>query len=258
MLDDFLIRAGLGAVGVALAAGPLGCLIIWRRMAYYGDATAHAAILGVALSLAFSLSIFAGVLAVSLIVATTVASLSGRTFAGDTILGVIAHSSLAFGLVAVSFLSDQRLDLMSYLFGEILSVTRTDLLIIWLGGALVLALLSWRWSALLTTTTNSDLAYASGINPQREQLFLNIAIAVVIAVSIQVVGALLITAFLIIPAAAARKLATTPEAMALSATVIGAASGVIGLIASYHLDTPTGPTIVSVAALFFAVSALRR
>lgn len=255
-LDDFIIRAALAGLGVAVAAAPLGCFVVWRRMAYFGEATAHAAILGVALSLALSLPVFAGVLAVALLMALTVSTLSGRGYAMDTLLGVLAHSSLAAGLVAVSFLTGVRIDLMAYLFGDILAVSRGDLAVIWGGAAIVTALVSWRWSALLTATLNPDLAYASGIDPRREQLVLTLALAVVVAVAIKVVGALLIAAMLLVPAAAARPFSRTPEAMALVAVVIGALSALGGLAASWHLDTPTGPTIVCVAALLFAGSAI--
>ncbi|MET4101145.1 zinc transport system permease protein [Roseovarius sp. MBR-78] len=252
MLDDFLLRAALAGLGVALAAAPLGSFVVWRRMAYFGDATAHAAILGVALALAFDTSVFAGALAMSLVMATAVSTLSGKGFAMDTMLGVLAHSALAFGLVGVSFLSGVRLDLMAYLFGDILAVSRGDLAVIWAGAALVLALLVWRWQALLTATLSPDLAHASGIDPRREQLVLTLALALVVAVAIKVVGVLLIAALLIVPAAAARPLSTTPERMAVIATLIAAASALGGLVASFRLDTPTGPTIVCVAALIFA------
>ncbi|WP_170479950.1 iron chelate uptake ABC transporter family permease subunit [Ruegeria arenilitoris] len=252
MLDDFMTRATLAGVGVALAAAPLGCFVVWRRMAYFGDATAHAAILGVALSLTLQMSIFAGALAVALIMALTVTVLSGRGYAMDTLLGVLAHSALAFGLVAVSFLSGVRIDLMAYLFGDILAVSRTDLLIIWGGAALVVALITWRWSELLTATLNEELAYASGFDPKREQLILTLSLAVTVAVAIKVVGVLLIAAMLIIPAAAARSLARSPEAMAVVAAVIGGASAVIGLRSAYVFDTPAGPSIVCVAAIVFA------
>ena len=253
-LDDFMIRAALAGLGLALAAAPLGCFVVWRRMAYFGDATAHAAILGVALSLAFSTSIFAGVLVVSLGMALTVAALSGRGFAMDTMLGVLAHSALAFGLVAASFLSGIRIDLMAYLFGDILAVMPADLAVIWGGAALVLGLIAWRWSHLLTATLNPDLAFSEGIDPKREQLVLTLALAIVVAVAIKVVGALLITAMLIIPAAAARPFSRTPEGMALVAIGVAGFSGLAGLRASYHFDTPTGPTIVCVVAVLFALS----
>ena len=204
MLDDFLTRACLAGIGVALAAGPLGCFVVWRRIAYFGDATAHAAILGVAVSLAFSISTVIGVLIVAVAMAIAVSTLSGRGLAMDTLLGVFAHAGLAVGLVAVSVASPRAVDMDGYLFGELLAVTRTDLAVIWGGAAVVLGLVVLRWSALLIATLSSELARGSGINPEREQLAMTIALAVLVAVSIKVVGALLITAMLIVPAAAAR------------------------------------------------------
>lgn len=254
LLDDFMVRATLAGLGLMLAAAPLGCFVVWRRMAYFGDATAHAAILGVALSLAFSTSVFTGVLAMSLLMALTVTSLSRRGFAMDTVLGVLAHSALAFGLVAVSLLQGVRIDLMAYLFGDILAVSAPDLAVIWGGAGLVLALLTWRWSRLLTATLNPDLAQASGVNPHKEHLLLTLALAVVVAVAIKVVGVLLIGAMLIIPAATARPFSRTPETMAVLATVFGAAAALGGLQISFRFDTPTGPTIVCVAAIMFAAA----
>ena len=254
MLDDFMTRATLAGIGVAFAAAPLGCFVVWRRMAYFGDATAHAAILGVALSLALQMSIFLGTVVVALIMALAVTLLSGRGYAMDTLLGVLAHSALAFGLVAVSFLSGIRIDLMAYLFGDILAVSRGDLLVIWSGAALVVGLIAWRWSPLLTSTLNEELAYASSIDPKREQLVLTLSLAITVAVAIKVVGVLLIAAMLIIPAATARSIARTPEAMALIAAAIGGVSAVVGLRAAYILDAPAGPSIVCVAAVLFAGS----
>jgi len=254
MPDEFLIRAGLAGIGVALVAGPLGCFVVWRRMAYFGDATAHAAILGVALALVFTVSTVIGVLASAAGMALMVTSFSGRIYAADTLLGVAAHAALAVGLVAVSLTARTGVNIDAFLFGEILAVSRTDLAVIW-GGALVVdLLLAWRWSALLTATLNPDIAFASAIDPRRESLILALALAVVVAVALKVIGALLITAMLIIPAATARPLVRSPEAMALVAVLAGCGAVVVGLLASYNWDTPTGPTIVTVAAGLFAVS----
>ena len=254
MLDDFLIRAALAGIGVAVAAAPLGCFVVWRRMAYFGDATAHAAILGVALALAFDISVFGGARVVALGMAALVSTLGERGYGMDTLLGVLAHSSLAFGLVAVSFIPGVRIDLMAYLFGDILAVSEGDLLVIWGGAGAVLALLAWRWSALLTSTLNADLAASTGFDPRREQLVLTLALASTVAVAIKVVGVLLIASLLIIPAAAARPFARTPEMMAVLAALIGSAAAVLGLEAAFVWDTPTGPSIVAVAALLFAAS----
>lgn len=256
MLDEFGVRAALAGLGVALAAAPLGCFVIWRRMAYFGDATSHAALLGVALALATDLPITAGVLVVALVMALIISTLSERHISTDALLGVLAHAALAIGLVAVSLLPGHAVDLDAYLFGEILIVTVQDLQLIWGGAVAVLALMAWRWQALLTATLNPDLAVASGGNPKREQLILTLALAIVVAVALKVVGALLIAALLIIPAAAARPLTRSPEGMAVGAVLIGAVSALGGLQASFMFNTQTGPSIVTLAAIIFAVCAV--
>jgi len=256
MLDDFLVRAAIAGVGVAVAAGPLGSFVIWRRMAYFGDATAHAAILGVALALILSIPVTLGTLFVALAMAAAVSWLAARGHAMDSTLGVLAHSALALGLVAISFVPAVRVDLSAFLFGDILAVGKADLAVIWGGALLVVSLIVWRWSRLLTATLSRELAAASGIDPDREGLVLTLALAVVVAVALKVVGALLIAAMLIIPAAAARGLARTPEGMAMGAVGIGAAAALAGLGASWQVDTPAGPSIVTAAAAIFLVVAL--
>lgn len=263
MFSDFMIRAALAGVGVAVAAGALGVFIVWRRMAYFGDATAHAAILGVALALGLALPVTGGVFAVALLAALAVHALSGRQAAGDTILGVIAHGALALGLVAVALTPGARLDLESYLFGDVLTVSAADVGLIWGGAALTGGVVWWRWSRLLTATVSPELAHAAGIDPRREELVLALLVAGLVALGIKVVGALLITALLIIPAAAARPLARTPEAMVAAAVGIGVLAALAGLGLAFGLDTPVGPAVVTVAALAFVLTragaaALRR
>lgn len=254
MPDDFLVRGALAGIGLTLATGPLGAFVVWRRMAYFGDATAHAAILGVALALATDLPLYAGTLLVAMAMALAVARIAGRSIASDTLLGVLAHSALATGLVAVSFLPGVRVDLSAYLFGDILAVSRADVLWVWAGSALVLALLALRWSALLTATVNEELATAAGLDPRKERLVLTIALALVVAVAIKIVGALLIAAMLIVPAAAARGWSRTPEQMATGAAIAGALAVLGGLALSLRLDTPAGPSIVVAAAGLFVLS----
>ena len=251
MLDDFMIRAALAGIGVSLAAAPIGCFVVWRRLAYFGEATAHAALLGVALSLAFEISVFTGAILVSLVMASLVTLTEGRSLFLDTLLGVAGHSSIAAGLVIVSFISGVRIDLMAYLIGDILAVSHTDLLFIWVGVGIILSLIIWRWSQLLLVTLNEDLASANGIKPKRENFIITISLAIIVAVGIKVVGVLLIIALLIIPAASARSIVSTPESMGFFASLIGVSSALLGLNAAYIFDTPTGPSIVCVASLFF-------
>lgn len=254
MLDDFLGRAALAGLAVALACAPLGSFVVWRRMAFFGDATAHAALLGVALGLALAMPIFLGVTVVALAMALLVQRLADQRFGVDLALGVLSHSALAFGLIAFSLTTGPRIDPELYLFGDILAVSRADLGLIWGGAAAVVALLAWRWQALLTVTLHPDLAKAAGLSPRREELVLTLCLALVVAVAIQVVGALLITSMLLIPAAAARALVSGPEAMVLWAALLGAASVGLGLGASVYADFPTGPAIVTSAALIFVLS----
>lgn len=258
MLDDFMLRAALAGGGLALAAGPLGSFVVWRRMAYFGDATAHAAVLGVALALITGLPITLGTLFVALAMAASVSALASRGHGMDATLGVLSHSALALGLVAISFVPSVRVDLSAYLFGDILAVTKPDLAVIWGGAALVLALLLWRWSRLITATLSAELAAASGIDARREGLVLTLALAVVVAVALKVVGALLIAAMLIIPASAARGLSRTPEAMAAIAVLVGAVAALSGLAASWYADTPAGPSIVTAGAVIYLLVSLLR
>jgi len=233
MLDDFLTRAALAGLGVALVSALLGCFVLWRRMAYFGDATAHAALLGVALSLGFGISIVVGVATTALAMGLAISTLSGRRTGTDTLLGALAHSALAAGLLAVALIpGGARLDLEAYLFGDILAVSRADLALIWGGAGLVSAALVWRWQALLVSVVSPELAHASGINPRREGMVLVFALALTVAVAIKVVGALLITALLILPPAAARPLARTPEGMAALAVCLAGLAALGGLAAS--------------------------
>ncbi|MEL7099638.1 MAG: metal ABC transporter permease [Pseudomonadota bacterium] len=257
-IDPFLLRVALAGVGVAVAAGPLGCFVLWRRMAYFGDATAHAALLGVAISIALNTPIMLPVLFCALGMAWLVVRLGGAGLATDGALGVTAHAALAIGLVAVSLLPATRVDLMGFLIGDILAVGTWDLIVIWCGAILVLAMITWRWQPLLMSTLNPELAQASGIKPEKETLVLMVTLAIVVAVALQVVGTLLVAALLLIPAAAARPLAHTPEGMAMWAALIGAASAFAGIAASFIWDTPTGPSIVAAATAFFLVSRLLR
>lgn len=258
MLDDFLVRAVLAGIAVASAAALLGCFVVWRRMSYFGDATAHASILGVALSLAGSVPIFVGVLVVSMMMAGGLHILSSRNTTYDSLLGVLSHSALAFGLLAFSFLPDVRVSVDAYLFGDLLAVSKDDLAVIWIGSASIAGLVIWRWSRFIVTTLDPDMASAEGINPRKEQLVLTIALAVLVAMAIKITGALLITALLIIPAASARPLSRTPEAMATFAIIFGGGAVLGGLWGAYHYDTQVGPSIVAALAVLFALIQIGR
>ncbi|MCG8361569.1 MAG: zinc ABC transporter permease subunit ZnuB [Kiloniellales bacterium] len=254
-MPDFLLRAFLGGLGVVLVAGPLGCFIVWRRMAYFGDSLAHSALLGIALGFLLGINVTVGIAAAAITMALLLVLLQQqRQLASDTLLGLLSHSGLALGLVVLSFFESLRVDLLSYLFGDVLAVTYSDLLWIYGGGLVALFVLAAIWRPLLFTTLNEELARAEGVPVTAVRLALMLVIALVIAVAMKVVGILLITSLLIIPAATARRFAETPERMAAIAVVIGALALAGGLLGSLQWDTPSGPSVVVAAMLLFAAS----
>ncbi|RAX39293.1 zinc ABC transporter permease subunit ZnuB [Rhizobium tropici] len=257
MFDDFFLRAVVAGVGLALTTGPLGCFIIWRRMAYFGDTISHSALLGVALSLLFQLNLTLSVFAVAALVSILLLLLQRRqALSADALLGILSHATLAIGLVIVAFMSWVRIDLIAFLFGDILAVSQSDIAVIWGGGIFVLAAIAWLWRPLLASTVNPELAEAEGLRPERARLLFMLLMAVVIAIAMKIVGILLITALLIIPAATARRFAATPETMAILASLLGAIAVVGGLFGSLRYDTPSGPSIVVAALVLFIFSLL--
>lgn len=252
MLDDFFVRALVGGFFIAVIAGPLGCIIVWRRLAYFGDTLAHAALLGVALALLVEISSTGAVFAVCASVAVLLALFQERIgVSSDVLLGIFAHGALASSFIFLSLLDGPQVDLQALLFGDILSISKNDLWIIALGGAFVLAMLAYFWRDLFATTVSAELARAEGLNPDRANVLFMVLVAAVIALSMKIIGALLITALLIIPAAAARQLARTPEQMAVYASLLGSLAVLGGLYASLHYDTPSGASIILAALILF-------
>ena len=257
MLDDFFMRALLGGIGVALLAGPLGCFIVWRRLAYFGDTLSHSALLGVAMALLLDMNITFTVFIISVVVSMLLIFLQRRaSLSSDALLGLLAHSTLAVGLVVLAFMTWVRVDLMGFLFGDILAITVRDIAIIWIGGLTVLVFISFIWKPLLASTVSYEIAVAEGLRPDLANFLFMVLMAGVIAISMKIVGVLLITALLIIPAATARRFSGTPEIMAVMASILGAGSVWLGLEGSLKWDTPAGPSIVVAALAFFIISVL--
>ena len=255
MFDDFFIRALIAGVGIAIVVGPLGCFVIWRRLSYFGDTLSHSALLGVTLAYSFSLNISLSVFIVSAIVALLLINLQKRTkLAGDSLLGLLAHSTLAIGLVLIGFLSYIRFDLMGLLFGDILAVTIEDIALVWVGGFVILGILYFIWNSLFSATVNYDLSAAEGMKPEVSNFIFTLLLAGVIALSIKMIGALLITGLLLIPAATARNISNSPNQMVFFATLVGIISVIAGLFTSLEINTSSGPTIIVVALILFIIS----
>ena len=258
MFDDFFIRALIAGVGIALVTGPLGCFIIWRRLSFFGDTLAHAALLGVTMAVFFEINIAFSVFLISSVVALILLKLQQTTkLPGDALLGLLAHSSLAVGLVVIGFLTSIRFDVMGLLFGDILAVNQYDLLLIWIGGALILLILKFIWRPLFASTVNYELAEAEGMKPDKFNAIFTILTAALIAISIKIVGLLLITGMLIIPAAAARNVSNNPKKMVIFSVIFGLISVLAGLFTSLKINSASGPSIITATLLLFIISLIK-
>ncbi len=254
MLDDFFTRAVMAGLGIAAVTGPLGCFVVWRKLAYFGDTLAHAALLGVAISLLLNVNVTMAVFVVAIVVALLLLALQSRSaLSSDALLGMLSHGSLAVGLLALAFMTWVRMDLMGLLFGDLLTVSKTDIAMIYAGGAAVLAALVWAWKPLFAVTVNRDLAAAEGYNVAFYDVLLMVLLAAVVAVSIKIIGVMLITSLLIIPAGAARRFSTGPVVMAVLAAALGGTAVLAGLFASLSYNTPSGPSIVVAALALFVI-----
>jgi zinc transport system permease protein len=255
IMIEFLLPSILAGLGIALISGPLGSFVVWRKMAYFGDTLAHASLMGIALGFLLDVNLYLALVVCCMALAIILVTLQKQQqVATDTLLGILAHSALSLGLVAVSFLDDVRIDLMSYLFGDLLAVSPTDLIYIYAGAAVVSVILAFFWRSLLATTVSEDLAAVDGHNVDLMRLLLMLMVGLVIAIGMKFVGALIMTSLLIIPAATARRFANTPEKMAGIASLIGALAVLLGLSLSWHFDTPAGPSVVISAAAMFMLS----
>ncbi len=258
MFDDFFIRALIAGIGIALVTGPLGCFIIWRRLSFFGDTLSHSALLGVTIAFFFELNIAFSVFLISSAIALILLKLQKTTkLPGDALLGLLAHSSLAVGLVVIGFLTSIRFDIMGLLFGDILAVNEIDLLIIWIGGALILLILKYIWKPLFASTVNHELAEAEGMNPDKVNAIFTVLLAAIIAISIKIVGLLLITGMLIMPAAMARNVSNNPNQMVKLSIIGGLLSVIIGLFSSLQINTPSGPSIITAALVLFCFTLIK-
>jgi zinc transport system permease protein len=255
-MDDFLIRAALGAGLLGAAAGPLGCFVLWRRMAYLGESIAHMGLLGAAVGLLLGISPLIGVIALAVIAALLMARAGDDLIPAGTFVGIVGHAGLALGFVLLATMETVRTDLLGYLFGDVLALSNTDLIEIGAAALAVLAASALFWRSWLTMAVNADIARSEGRASRLADLAFLVLVAVLTAFGLRVVGALLIVALLIIPPATARPFARTPEAMAVLASLIGALAAPIGLAAAWWKDIPAGPAIVLAASAMFALSML--
>lgn len=257
LVDEFILYALAAGIALALVVGPLGSVVVWRRMAYFGDTLSHSALLGVALAVASDQLPMVGVGLIGVLLAVLLFWLEKqRELSTDTLLGILSHSALALGLIVLSVIQSQgfNLNLMSYLFGDLLAVNQSDLALMYGSVLLILIVFSRIMSPLISISVSEELARVDGVAVEKVRFIFMILLALVIAVALKVVGILLITALLIIPAATARLYSKSPRQMVLLSVLVSVLAVVLGIYVSLGWDFPTGPAIVVTASCLFFVS----
>lgn len=253
--EPFFIRALLAGLGVALVAGPIGCFIVWRRMAYFGETLSHAGLLGVGFGLLFNINITLGAVVSAVLLALLLIALKRqRQIAVDTLLGILSHTALALGLITVGLVTGAVTGHLDILFGDVLTVSSSDVATVWGGAAAVLAIITYLWRDLIAISVHEDLARAEGVNVPWVELVFMLTMAAITAIAMKIVGLLLITALMVIPAAAARRLSNTPEKMALLSSIFAGIAVIAGLIMSALWGTIAGPSIVLSASFIFVLT----
>jgi len=259
VIPEFMWMALLGGVGLAIISAPLGVFMVWQRQSYFGATLAHSALLGISIGLFLEIDLTLSIIVISMLVALAIFTLSHyRHLSTDTLLGIMAHSTLAIGLILINLQNNIQMDLMAFLFGDILSVNKTDLTLILFTSVLLWLFYLKHWRSLLNLTLNHELAQVEGVAVKAVQLQYVLLLAFMIALSMKIVGVLLVTSLLIIPAAAARKLSRSPEQMLAYSMGIGVISVLLGLLTSFHYDLPTGPAIVVAATIIFLLLQLKQ
>lgn len=256
---DILLPAWLAGSLLILITAPLGSFVVWRKMSYFGDTLAHSSMLGVSLGLFLHIDPYISVILMVALLALSLVWLEQHSNQStDTLLGIIAHTSLSLGIISIALLDNMRVDLMGYLFGDLLAIHFDDVWLIALGVAIIAITVLRFWKRFLMITVSPELAQIEGLNVARLRLLLMFLTAMTIALTMKFVGALIITSLLIIPAATARRFAKTPEQMVAFAMLFGwlAVSG--GLSLSALKDTPAGPSVVVCAGIMFVLALIKK
>ncbi len=250
MLDDFLIRSLLAGTLMVLVAAPMGCLMVWQRLAFLADTLGHASVLGIALALVMAVQpVFGVLLVIGVIMVILRLSTGDRPVAlSESMLAIVSHTGLAAGILLLGASGFGNISLEALMFGDLLATTKADLFFIAVT-VVVLLLILWRhWHDFVAVSVSAEIAQAEGIAVKRVQLILYLMIALLIAVMMKIMGVLLIGAMLVIPVNAARKFSHSPEQMMWLSLLFGALSLYFGVFFSWQFDWQTGPAIVVVAA----------
>jgi zinc transport system permease protein len=256
MMDQFLINAIIGGISIAAIAGLLGSFVLWKNMSYFGDALSHSSLLGVTIGILLNINLTIAVIAISAIFAL-IFSINKVKYSSDSILGILSYSALSLAVIIASY-SKISIDLMSYLFGDILAINAEDIYYLILCAIFISSWFYYNWSKLILLCVSSELLNSEGGNVQALKLGFSLILALFIAISFKIVGIFLITAMLIIPASSALVISRSPFQMVINSIIIGCFSIIIGMGLAISLDFPTGPAIIiSSLGMFIVINLFR-
>ena len=256
--QDFFINSLIAIIIISLVTGALGSFMIWQKLSYLGDSLSHSSLLGVALALIFKISPSISIMLIAITFAILLSLNFHKLYSVDTILNIVTNVVLSLSLILMSFLPSGNNSIISSLFGDILTLDQGNIILIFLTSLVVALILIFRWRYWLMISINQDLAVVEKININLVRLEFLVTLAIFIAISAQLIGILLIAAFLLIPAASARLISKTPVQMVMFATVFSVVSGISGLMLSAGFDLLTGPAIILTAALYLILTYFAR
>ena len=258
-MDNFILLAIISGIGIAFITGLLGCFVVWKKMAYFGESLGHSAVLGIGIGLLLGIGDNIAVLLVIITFSLIVTYLQNKeAFSNDLILAVLAHGLLSIGIILISINPDPNFNLHSFLFGDILTVSLNEIFLIFLSAIFIYLIILTNWKALLITIISKDLAKSQNINNFKIELLFTFTMALAVAISIKIIGALLITSMLIIPSSCAKQLVNNPKNMVIISIIISILSILIGILCSYYFDIPSGPAIILTSfSAFFIINLLK-
>lgn len=253
----FIGQGVIALLVLSFLTAPMGCFLIWRRMSFFGATLAHSALLGAVIGLLLGVGVFVGVMGFTALLACLLTWwLQNQRLANDTVLAMIAHLTLAIGVVAISLMDNLRIDLMAYLFGDVLSISRPvfyQIVAVCIVSAIALRVF---WRGFVNLAVQPDIAQVEGYRTTVLSFCFVLFLSITISVGMVTVGALLIVSMLIIPAATARLIANQLKTMVFAAWIFTVISIISGMVAAYYVDLPAGPMVVIASGGLFVLAYL--
>ena len=243
-MKNILLNAVITVFGISIGVGPIGSFVLWKKLSYFGDTIAHSALLGVTLAMIMHVHHIIGILLIATLPSLMLLQLRNY-YTKDMLFNITSNSSLALASIILSIIPLSNTNVItSMLFGDVLAIDYSDIIVLYIATISIATIIACQWKKWLLITISTDLAIVAKLNTKILEIEFMILLSILIAVSINIIGILLITSLLIIPAATARVIIKTPIQMIVLSSILCFTSSICGLFASYTFDIPAGPSII--------------